>query len=136
LREVLLLLKCGVTLLRFRNELKKELKYSDDQPRWSAGDPRGGQWRPKEGGEGDETSSDGSFGVAPDGTLIEAIAECTGISAHAFRRMQERGITLEAITDTLTNPLRIILQPNGNTLYIGSRARVVLSPKGWMVTCM
>jgi hypothetical protein len=83
LRERLMLLKSAVTLLRLRNELK----YSDDQPRWPAGDPRGGQWRPKEGGEGEgyeegdgedrgaffATDSDSlsSFGEAPDGTLIE-----------------------------------------------------------------
>jgi hypothetical protein len=49
LRERLMLLKSAVTLLRLRNELK----YSDDQPRWPAGDPRGGRWRPKEDGEGE-----------------------------------------------------------------------------------
>jgi hypothetical protein len=73
LREMLLLLKCGVTLLRLRQDLKyhelkyHELKYSDDQPRWPAGDPLGGQWRPLEGGEGDDRKAGG------DGEIEEAV---------------------------------------------------------------
>ncbi|MCA3627748.1 MAG: hypothetical protein IOC49_10955 [Methylobacterium sp.] len=59
--------------------VRLELKYSDTQPRWPAGDPRGGQWRPKEGGDGENAAdeqgslSDGSdlFGETPDGTPIE-----------------------------------------------------------------
>jgi hypothetical protein len=82
LREMLLLLKCGVTLLRLRQDLKyhelkyHELKYSDDQPRWPAGDPLGGQWRPLEGGEGEENGGEAStegFGETPDGTPIEPV---------------------------------------------------------------
>lgn len=126
------------TLSRIRQELddirrlmvlRREMKYSPDQPRdWH------GRWTD---GGGGEAASDNppEFGVAPDGTLVESIAECTGISAHALQRMQERGITPDAITDTLTNPTRVIQQANGNTLYIGPRARVVLNPNGWMVTC-
>jgi hypothetical protein len=91
LREMLALLKCGVTLLRLRQDLKyHEMKYSDDQPRWPMGDPRGGQWRPLEGGEGEDSEAGGdgedgggffaidndslSFGEAPDGTPIEPVA--------------------------------------------------------------
>jgi hypothetical protein len=134
IREDLLLLKACLAAMRVR----LELKYSENQPRWPAGDPRGGQWMPKEGGEGGEEYDESldAFGVAPDGTLIEPVAECTGISGHALRRMQERGISLDMVTDALTNPLRVIVQPNGNTKYVGSRVTVVLSPKGWMVTCM
>ena len=44
----LLLLKACLGAMRVR----LELKYSDTQPRWPAGDPRGGQWMPEEGGEG------------------------------------------------------------------------------------
>jgi hypothetical protein len=51
LLDMLLLVKSGLALIRLRDELK----YSESQPRWPEGDPRGGQWRPKEGGEG-ETS--------------------------------------------------------------------------------
>lgn len=132
IRRDLLALKACVQALR----LREELKYSPDQPRWPEGHPLGGQWRPKEGGEGEEGDLGDGFGIAPDGTLIEPVAECTGISAHALRRMQERGISFDMITDALTNPLKIVPQANGNTLYIGARSRVVLSPKGWMVTCM
>ncbi|MGL5447490.1 MAG: DUF4258 domain-containing protein [Rhabdaerophilum sp.] len=132
IREVLLVLKGCVQTLRQLDERK----YSPDQPRWPEGDPRGGRWRPKEVGEGESENLENGFGIAPDGTLIEPVAECTGISGHALRRMQERGISFDMITDALTNPLRIVPQANGNTLYIGARARVVLSPKGWMVTCM
>jgi len=55
--------------------VRLELKYSDTQPRWPAGDPRGGQWRPKEGGEGGEEYDESldKFGVAPDGTPIELV---------------------------------------------------------------
>jgi hypothetical protein len=76
LREVLLLLKCGVTLLRLRNELKyHEIKYSDDQPRWPEGHPLGGQWRPKEseGEAGSTFDAYGGYGEAPDGTPIEPV---------------------------------------------------------------
>jgi hypothetical protein len=48
IREDLLLLKACLAAMRVR----LELKYSDTQPRWPAGDPRGGQWMPEEGGEG------------------------------------------------------------------------------------
>ena len=75
--EDLLLLKACLAAMRVR----LELKYSDTQPRWPAGDPRGGQWRPKEGGDGENAAdeqgslSDGSdlFGEAPDGTPIELV---------------------------------------------------------------
>jgi hypothetical protein len=46
IREDLLLLKTYLAAMRVR----LELKYSENQPRWPAGDPRGGQWMPKEGG--------------------------------------------------------------------------------------
>jgi hypothetical protein len=70
LLDMLLLVKSGLALIRLRDELK----YSEDQPRWPEGDPRGGQWRPKEGGEGDSGSDPFSgFGEAPDGTLIEPV---------------------------------------------------------------
>ena len=77
IREDLLLLKACLAAMRVR----LELKYSDTQPRWPAGDPRGGQWRPKEGGDGENAAdeqgslSDGSdlFGEAPDGTPIELV---------------------------------------------------------------
>lgn len=65
IRDVLLVLKACVQTLRQLDERK----YSPDQPRWSIGDPRGGQWKPKEGGNGnpdDETetllASNYSFG--------------------------------------------------------------------------
>ncbi|MCA3596641.1 MAG: hypothetical protein IOC64_00855 [Methylobacterium sp.] len=45
-RQDLLLIKACLAAMRVR----LELKYSDTQARWPAGDPRGGQWRPKEGG--------------------------------------------------------------------------------------
>ena len=59
----LLLLQACLGAMRVR----LELKYSENQPRWPAGDPRGGQWRPKEGGgevsEGvDQVASGYSFG--------------------------------------------------------------------------
>jgi hypothetical protein len=54
--------------------VRLELKYSDTQPRWPAGDPRGGQWRPKEGGGGEAPEfSEDSLGEAPDGTPIDAV---------------------------------------------------------------
>jgi hypothetical protein len=83
---VLLALKACVQTLR----LWDELKYAPDQPRWPEGHPLGGQWKPKEGGEGEgyeegdgedrgaffatENDSLSSFGEAPDGTLIEPVA--------------------------------------------------------------
>jgi hypothetical protein len=72
LRDVLLVLKACVQTLRLRDELK----YSDDQPRWPEGHPLGGQWKPKETGEGEENGSEAStegFGEAPDGTPIEPV---------------------------------------------------------------
>jgi hypothetical protein len=76
-RQDLLLIKACLAAMRVR----LELKYSDTQPRWPAGDPRGGQWRPKEGGDGENAAdeqgslSDASdlFGEAPDGTPIELV---------------------------------------------------------------
>ncbi len=76
-RQDLLLIKACLAAMRVR----LELKYSDTQARWPAGDPRGGQWRPKEGGDGENAAgeqgslSDGSdlFGEAPDGTPIELV---------------------------------------------------------------
>ena len=73
----LLLLKACLAAMRVR----LELKFSENQPRWPAGDPRGGQWWPKEGGGGENAAdeqgslSDGSdlFGEAPDGTPIELV---------------------------------------------------------------
>jgi len=54
--------------------VRLELKYSDTQPRWPAGDPRGGQWRPKEGGGGEAPEfSEDSLGEAPDGTPIDVV---------------------------------------------------------------
>jgi hypothetical protein len=80
-RQDLLLIKACLAAMRVR----LELKYSDTQPRWPAGDPRGGQWRPKEGGDGENAAdeqgslSDGSalFGEAPDGTPIEPAGALT-----------------------------------------------------------
>jgi hypothetical protein len=68
IREDLLLLKTCLAAMRVR----LELKYSDTQPRWPAGDPRGGQWMPIENGEYYESAEgDDNFGEAPDGTAIE-----------------------------------------------------------------
>ncbi len=126
-------IRAELEAIRLHLKARREEKYSPEQPRDELG-----RWVPWDHGaeEGDVSEGDTPYGIAPDGTLIESIAECSGISAHALRRMQERGITPAAVMDALTNPLQVILQPNGNTLYIGSRARVVLSPNGWMVTCM
>lgn len=52
---MLLLVKSGLALIRLRDELK----YSESQPRWPGGDPRGGQWRPLEGAEETSTELDG-----------------------------------------------------------------------------
>jgi len=72
----LLLLKACLAAMRVR----LELKCSDTQPRWPAGDPRGGQWRPKEGGgsiesveQGHASEGEDSFGEAPDGTPIDGV---------------------------------------------------------------
>jgi hypothetical protein len=46
IRSDLLALKACITAMR----LIDEMKYSADQPRWPAGDPLCGQWRPGEGG--------------------------------------------------------------------------------------
>lgn len=68
IRRDLLALKACVQALR----LREELKYSPDQPRWPEGHPLGGQWRPKEAGEGEGEAleSTGSIGdlAANDGT--------------------------------------------------------------------
>ena len=76
IREDLLLLKACLAAMRVR----LELKYSENQPRWPAGDPRGGQWRPKEGGgsiesveQGHASEGEDSFGEAPDGTPIDGV---------------------------------------------------------------
>jgi hypothetical protein len=51
------------------------MSRTEEQPRWPEGHPRGGQWRPKEGGEGEEENLDSSqsLGEAPDGTSIEPV---------------------------------------------------------------
>jgi hypothetical protein len=77
IRSDLLALKACITAMR----LIDEMKYSADQPRWPAGDPRGGQWMPAEGGEEGERQEDipedseslSAFGEAPDGTPIEPV---------------------------------------------------------------
>ncbi len=66
-RQDLLLIKACLAAMRVR----LELKYSDTQPRWPAGDPRGGRWRPiNTGGETSRVEGQG-YGEAPDGTSID-----------------------------------------------------------------
>ncbi len=65
-RQDVLLLKACLAAMRVR----LELKYSDTQPRWPAGDPRGGRWRPKEGGE--EEASDGANGARNEAVQVAA----------------------------------------------------------------
>lgn len=54
-------------------------------------------------------------------------------STHAWKRMQERGITPDQVLDAVKNGARMT-QPNGNIRCTGGGCVVVLSPSGGIVT--
>ncbi len=126
-RQDLLLLKACLAAMRVR----LELKYSDMQPRWPAGDPRGGQWRPLEGGgdgsvgdppeQGDASESDFGYGEAPDGTLIEP-AGTSGFSRD------EQQMTVQQFRSAYCNAdIRAVLPGQFGPMTI---AEVIMAAKG------
>jgi RHS repeat-associated protein len=62
------------------------------------------------------------------------LADINGFTDHAFTRMRERGISWGAVKDACTNPIQVLPQGDGSTLYVGSSCCVVLNPRGWVVT--
>lgn len=58
----------------------------------------------------------------------------TGFSDHGINRAIERGIPPSAIVDAVRNPIRVIPQSGGRTMYVGKRAVVILNSSGGVIT--
>jgi len=113
--------------------------------------PRGGQFAPA----GDDGSSEGdgrSDGSGADEAEHEdekqrpsdeqkknyteqlAGSGITGFTDHGISRAIERGIPPAAILDAVRNPVKVIPQSGGRTMYVGRRAVVILNSSGGVIT--
>lgn len=118
LRSRVAALRCQVQLTRLAALLNK---YDPNQPRDELG-----RWT--SGGE-NPTSSE-SDGNRP----IRLAGDITGFTKHGINQAINRGVSPKSIHDAVTNPLKVLPQPNGTTRYIGHGAVVVLNPAGEVVT--
>lgn len=114
--------------------------------------PRGGQFAPAEDGGGvqenpERSDADNAGGTGAQGEKQRSANEqkknyteqlagsgITGFTDHGINRAIERGIPPSAIVDAVRNPIRVIPQSGGRTMYVGKRAVVILNSSGGVIT--
>ena len=58
----------------------------------------------------------------------------TGFTDHGISRAIERGIPPSAILDAVRNPIKVIPQAGGRTMYVGRHAVIILNSSGGVIT--